>query len=38
MIYKFLIPSNTVKYSHCNYCGAEFIVIKPDDIHIYKTK
>ncbi len=28
------MPSNTVKYFSCIYCGAELIAVKPDDIHI----
>ena len=32
------MPSNTVKYFSCIYCGAEFITIKPDAIHTKPNK
>ena len=32
------MPSNTVKYFSCIYCGSEFIVVKSDDIHTKANK
>ena len=32
------LPSNTVKYFSCIYCGSEFIAVKPDDIHTKANK
>jgi DNA-directed RNA polymerase subunit RPC12/RpoP len=32
------MPSNSVKYFSCIYCGAEFTVVKPDDTHTKPNK
>ena len=32
------MPSNTVKSFSCIYCGAEFTVVKPDNIHTKPNK
>ncbi|MGE5706607.1 MAG: hypothetical protein ACM3XP_07830 [Nitrososphaerales archaeon] len=32
------MPSSTGKYVSCIYCGAEFIAVKPDDIHTKANK
>ena len=32
------MPTNTDKYFSCIYCGAEFIIVKSDDIHTKLNK
>ena len=32
------MPTNTGKYFSCIYCGAEFIIVKPDDTHTKPNK
>lgn len=32
------MPSNTEKKFSCMYCGAEFIALKPDDVHTKPNK
>jgi hypothetical protein len=32
------MPSNTVKYFSCIYCGADFTAVKPDDRHTKANK